>query len=180
MEVINSFSKMKCSRLLFCLCFLAGHFYHWLSVWRHNWQTNDSADSNACRHLYFPAANVLLFTRQCAVEDYKPKAAVCIVFLTISHCAVSAVLLYILTFTLSRSHCIRIYHISEKVAQWQWGKNEPVQQIWMVLMCLQMLGWYKSPSFAVPERILSGLSVLGNLGKKWEWLKVQWQEVRSY
>lgn len=58
---------------------------------------------------------MLLFIRQQAVEDYKPQAAVCAVFLTISHWALSAALLYIVT--LSRSHCIWIYHISYKVAQ---------------------------------------------------------------
>lgn len=56
--------------------------------------------------------------RQWTIEDNKPKADVCVVFLTISHWAVSAVLLlFILTFTLSRSHCAWIYHISYEVAR---------------------------------------------------------------
>lgn len=56
----------------------------------------------------------------CATEDYKPEAAVCVVFLAVSHRAVSALLLCISTFRLSPLHCIGIYHISYKVAQQKW------------------------------------------------------------
>ncbi len=100
-----------------CVFLFAGHSCYGMSVWQCNWHTKDPVDSNTCRNWYFLAANVLLFIRQRAIEDYKPKAAVCVVFLTISHWALSSVLLYIFAFTLSRSHCIRIYHISYEVAQ---------------------------------------------------------------
>lgn len=49
--------------------------------------------------------------RQQAIVDYQPQAAVCAVFLTISHWAISAVLLYILTLALSRWHCFGMHHI---------------------------------------------------------------------
>lgn len=51
------------------------------------------------------------FFRQQAIVDYQPQAAVCAVFLTISHWAISAALLYILTLALSRSHCFGMHHI---------------------------------------------------------------------
>lgn len=86
--------------VFFCFVFFAWHFCNRMSVWQYNWHTKDP-DSNTCRNWYFRAANVLLFIRRRAIGDYKPKAPVsCVVFLTISHWAISAVLLYILTLTI--------------------------------------------------------------------------------
>lgn len=126
--------------------FFPWHFCNRMSVWQCNWHTKDP-ESNTCRNWYFLAANVLLFIRRRAIEDYKPEAAVCVVFLTISHWAVSAVLLCILTLTLSRLHCIRIYHISYKVAQHEWKEMSRSSECGRFLMCLQMLVLIQAASY---------------------------------
>lgn len=137
----------------FFFFFFAGHF----------WQTKDPIDSNPCRNGYFLSANVLLFICQYAVEDYKSKAAVFVAFLTISHWAVSDELLYILTFTLSRLHCIGIYHISLWSCSAIMKRMDWSSKMWKVLDALADVGLILASYFSFLQCLNESLPVFLSL-----------------